>query len=92
MAQVLVQDETEEAGGWRFRVLVGTDERACDVRLSWVDYELWARGQHPPARVVEALVRYLIDRDSESAVRARFDAASVRRMHPNVDAELPALL
>ncbi|MEM1424511.1 MAG: hypothetical protein AAGH64_10980 [Planctomycetota bacterium] len=92
MAQVLVRDESEEAGGWRFRVLVGADERACDVRLSWVDYELWSRGQHPPARVVEALVRFVIERDSEDAVRTKFDAASVRRMHPSVDDELPRLL
>lgn len=92
MAQVSVTDEREEAGGWRFVVLVGSDERACDVRLSWVDYEHWSRGVHAPARVIEALVRYLIDRDGEHAVRARFDAASVRRLHPHVDEELPALL
>lgn len=92
MAQVSVRDETEEAGGWRFRVLVGADERPCDVRLSWVDYEHWSRGNHAPARVVEALVRYLIDRDGEQSVRSRFDAASVRRTHPGVDTELPALL
>ena len=92
MAQVSVEDEREEAGGWRFRVLVGAEDRACEVRLSWVDYELWARGQHPPARGVEALVRYLIDRDGESGVRTKFDAASLRRMHPTIDRELPTML
>jgi len=92
VAQVSVLEEQEEAGGWRFRVLVGVDERPCDVRLAWVDYEHWAHGQHAPARVVEALVRYLIDRDGEREVRGRFDAASVRRTHPTVDDELPALL
>ncbi len=92
MAQVSVQHEVEEAGGWRFRVLVGVDDRPCDVRLSWVDYEHWAKGQHPPSRVVEALVRFVIDRDGEAGVRQRFDAASVRRTHPTVDRELPSLL
>ncbi|GAB4544359.1 MAG: hypothetical protein Tsb0013_01390 [Phycisphaerales bacterium] len=92
VSQVSVHDEVEEAGGWRYRVLVGADERPCEVRLSWVDYEHWARGVYPPARVVEALVRFLIDRDGEGSVRPRFDAASVRRMHPTVDTELPAML
>lgn len=92
MAQVSVHDEQEVPGGWQFDVRVGTDERSCEIRLSWVDYELWAVGQYPPARVVEALVRFVIAQAGEDAVRARFDAASVRRTHPTVDDELPQML
>jgi len=95
MAQVTVEEETEEPRGWRFRIRIEGDETpagAVDLRLDWSDYDLWSRGRTPPSRVAAALVEFLLARAGEKGLRRSFDAARVRREHPDVDESLPGLL
>ncbi len=92
MALVSVEAEIEVAAGWEFRLSVGVDDRSIRLHLSWADYEHWSMGSIPPARVAEGVVRYIIDRRGEDALRERFDASLVRRLVPQADEELPRML
>ncbi len=85
---VVVLDENETGRGWRFRVRitleggVGTEH---EVRLSWVDHDFWSGGASAPARVVQALVEYVIERGQGEPVPERIDASTIRRRFPEID-------
>jgi hypothetical protein len=91
VAKIEVITEEEAAQGWRYRVrLTRPDGRETEheVGLSWADHEYWSGGTAPPSRVVEAVVRYLVGRERERPIPARFDAATARRWWPAIDGEL----
>ena len=98
MSTVRVGAEQESTAGWRFEVHVraaegpGSESTRHEVILSWVDYEHWSHGAHAPARVVDAVMRFLLDRVGYGDIAARFDAARVRRTFPEVDDVLPTML
>lgn len=96
MAQIEVMSETEDTGGWAFEVQILTDDgdlRRHTVRLAWPDYNHWSgTGADAPADVAAAVVRFLLARDGPDALRPRFDASLVRRLHPDADAEIPGLI
>ena len=88
MARVEVLDEREAAAGWVFRVRItqgegGTTEHA--VGLSWVDHDYWSGGACSPAKVVQRVMEYLIERAPDGVIPQRLDAASVRRRYPEID-------
>lgn len=96
VATVVVESEQEIPHGWKYRVLVragpgepGREDARYEIRLDWVDHDHWSGGRCPPSRVVEALVRYLLDRSPERSLPDRFDAATARRWCPELDRELP---
>ncbi len=89
MSVIRVEQETETSRGWEFRVVVLREGEAPSehtVRLSWVDYDHWSHGGAPPARVVEAIFRFLDDRNEKPP--AAFDAANLRRRYRNFDSEI----
>lgn len=91
MATVDVQEETEAARGWNYRVVVHDDAGNTTqhaVSLSWVDHDHWSGGRRPPSRVIEALLQFLLSRRVPQALPARFDAARARRWIPEIDQEL----
>jgi hypothetical protein len=91
VAQITVITEEETGRGWRYRIKVVRDSGETsehDVGLSWADHEHWCGGASAPSRVVEAVVRYLVDREAQRAVPARFDASTARRWWPDLDREL----
>lgn len=98
MSVIRVGSERESTAGWRFEVHVRADEgmgsesSRHEVSLSWADYEHWSHGAHAPARVVDAVMRFLLDRVGYDDIAARFDAARVRRRFPEVDDVLPTML
>jgi hypothetical protein len=95
LAGIEIQSEQDSPFGWRYAVHVEHDDgRATDhtVTLAWVDHEHWCGGRLAPSRVIEAVVRYALDRPGAGELPARFDAARVRRWHPRIDEELAALL
>ena len=91
MASVHVGTETETPRGWAFEVRVVDDAgtgRDHVVELGWADYDLWCGGTEPPADVVAALLAFWLEREPAAALRDRFDAALIRRRHPEVDEAL----
>lgn len=90
MAMIEVQTEEETGRGWRYGVRVereGGRASTHEVRLAWVDHEHWSGGRAAPSRVVEALLRFLVEREGSGGreIPASFDAATVRRWYPDVD-------
>ncbi len=94
MAHITVDNETQTRTGWSFDVTVatGAHEGRHTVTLSYADYEHWSHGRHAPARVVEAVVRYVLRAGRSDGLRPAFDAARARRLAPAIDEELPGLL
>jgi hypothetical protein len=92
VAQVEIVAETEESSGWSFEAQVLDDAgmlHRLRVLLSWADYNHWSRdGSDSPAQVVEAVIRFLADRDGAAALRERFDASIARRLHSDADEEI----
>jgi hypothetical protein len=86
-----VHSEQETPHGWSYGVRIerpGGRETAHEVTLAWVDHEHWSGGTMAPSRVVEALIRYLLEREDERRIPAKFDASTVRRWYPRVDEDL----
>jgi hypothetical protein len=87
-----VKTEQESDHGWSYEIAVdrpGGARTEHTVTLAWVDSEHWAGGRFPPSRVVEALVGLLVEREAQRPLPDRFDAATARRWHPDLDALLP---
>jgi hypothetical protein len=90
---VKTEEEMQQGGrGWQYLVeVVRDDGRTSEhrVRLSWADHEYWCGGRAAPSRVVEALMRFLVERESGGKeIPASFDAATARRWYPGVDEEI----
>ncbi|MCL4742093.1 MAG: hypothetical protein KJZ54_07810 [Phycisphaerales bacterium] len=89
MSVVQVGAETETDRGWSYDVhirVAGADTRHV-VTLAWVDHDYWCGGTRPPSEVIERLLRFVVGR-VEAALPERFDAATVRRWLPDIDAEM----
>ena len=82
--------------GWRYRVFVDSGNGSGPVEhivlLSWVDHEHWSGGRHAPSRVVESLMRLLVDRPDRRPLPPTFDAATARRWFPRIDDEMARTL
>lgn len=94
MTTIAVTTETDSQHGWAFTVQVGDNGRCREhrVALSWRDYDHWSHGRVAPERVVEAAMRYMLDRGPADDIDERFDCAVIRRYYPQVDRELPSML
>jgi hypothetical protein len=97
MAEIELGPETPLAdppGGWSYPVTVFADGRThqLHVTLSYQDYDFWSHGRVGPSRVVEAVVRYLVDQTSAESVMQKFDCSVARRVYPDIDRDLPSLL
>jgi hypothetical protein len=75
--------------GWRYTVCIdrGGATSIHTVTLSWVDHEFWSGGVAPPSRIVEAVVRFALDRSAaeQRELPEKFDASTVRRWYPEID-------
>ena len=75
---VIVRDARGES---RHRVTIGADEA-----------RRWARLGAEPPRCVEAMMRFLIDREPKELILSAFDTNVVRRYFPEFDDALPGYL
>jgi hypothetical protein len=75
---VIVRDARGES---RHRVTIGADEA-----------RRWAELGVEPPRGVEAVMRFLIDREPKESILSAFDTNVVRRYFPELDAALPGYL
>ena len=87
---ILVEHESEIDRGWRYDILLTAAAGATrhDVSLAWVDHEYWCGGTKSPSRVIEAVIEALLDCLSADEIPPRFDAATVRRWCPGIDADV----
>jgi hypothetical protein len=85
LAEIDIQTEEELPRGWRYTVRIskGGAETVHTVTLSWADHEFWSGGMAAPSKVLEAVVRFAVERRGE--LPERFDASTVRRWYPEVD-------
>jgi hypothetical protein len=90
--RVEVQTEEERPGGWLYGIVVhrGSTSDEYRVTLSWRDHDYWCGGALAPSRVVQAVMEYLVRNAAE--LPRKFDAARARRLLPQIDQELRALL
>lgn len=88
-AEVHVLTERELDGGWLFEVAIrrGVDapESRHEARLAWVDYEHWSHGSAAPERVIRAVVEAMMSLCPERGIPDKFDAATARRWHREMD-------
>jgi hypothetical protein len=75
---VIVRDEREES---RHQVTIGADEA-----------RRWAELGAEPPQGVEAVMRFLIDREPKESILSAFDTKVVRRYFPDFDDALPGYL
>jgi len=92
VADVQIQAEEEVESGWVFTVRIagrGTDSPVeLTLTLSWADYDHWSRGMEPPSTLAREVIEFVLSRREASDLPARFDAATVRRWIPEIDAVL----
>ena len=86
----------QTAGGdpLKFAVTV-TDEKGESlhvVTMSPVTYEQLAGGKHTPVACVEAVFRFLLDREPKESILTRFDITVIAHYFPEFDRKLPAYL
>ena len=90
---VSIQTEREHAHGWVYEVTI---EHADGVRehhtvtLAWCDHDFWSGGRIAPSRVLQTVLEYAMGqmRSSDRPLPVKFDAARLRRLFPNLDAEV----
>jgi hypothetical protein len=96
VAQVEILSEDEVQGGWEFFAQVLDDDGTLSqhrVTLRWADYNLWsADGSDQPAKVVEAVLDFLLSRITPNQLQAKFDASTVRRRFPDADDAIPTFI
>jgi hypothetical protein len=96
VAQVEIISETEFQGGWRFDVQVLDDSgtlRPHRVSLAWADYNLWSGdGADAPARVIDAVLTFLLQRMTPEELPAKLDASAARRRFAAADESIPRLI
>jgi hypothetical protein len=91
---ITIGQETEKPNRWDYDVVVEQGGRRHEylVSLSWSDYDLWCHGRVAPEKVVDAIFRFLLERESASSILSKFDCSLVRRYFAEVDAELPKMV
>lgn len=89
-SKAIIDTEQESSRGWEYVARVQRDgaESRHVVLLAWSDHDHWSGGTVPPSRVVEALLR--IAGDHLATIPVRFDASTLRRLIPDLDASVRA--
>jgi hypothetical protein len=96
MTQVEILSEEEESGGWTFVAQLLDDEGMLhqrEIRLAWVDYNLWSKGgADAPARVASAVLEFLLTRLPPEDIRKSMDASIARRLYDDADMTIPTMI
>jgi hypothetical protein len=77
--------------GFTFNVIVrdARGESRHEVTIQAGEAERWAKLGAQPARCVEAVMRFLLDREPKESILSAFDMHVVRRYFPELDDALP---
>lgn len=91
--RIEILDECDTPRGWVYRLEVHFEDGAAtqhEASMSWVDHEHWTSGRIAPSRVIEAVVRFVLEH--ECVLPQKFDAATARRWCRDIDRDLPAMI
>jgi len=96
MANIEILSEHQGERGWTFDAQVLESDgtlRRHRVTLSWADYNLWSPdGRDVPARVVHAMLDFVLDRLDGDDLPPRLDASLARRRFADADERIPKLI
>ena len=83
-----------EGGVISFEVAVreGKGETRHHVTMSEVKAQQLTAGKHTPERCIEAVFRFLLDREPKESILARFDISAVSHYFPEFEQEMPRYL
>jgi len=83
-----------EGGRLDFEVVVreGEGETRHHVTISREICERLTAGKHTPERCLEAVFRFLLDREPKESILGRFDVTVISRYFPEFERELPHYL
>jgi hypothetical protein len=83
-----------EGGRLDFEVVVreGEGETRHHVTISREICERLTAGKHTPERCLEAVFRFLLDREPKESILGRFDVTAISRYFPEFERELPHYL
>jgi len=70
----------------------GKGETRHHVTMAKADFSRLSGGRHAPAEVIDAAVRFLLDREPKESILARFDVSVIARYFPEFQRELPCCL
>ena len=77
-----------------FEVVVreGRGETRHDVTMGRETCDRLTAGNHTPERCLEAVFRFLLDREPKESILSRFDVTVISRYFPEFERELPRYL
>jgi hypothetical protein len=93
ISAVDVRTETELAKGWQYSVRINTPDGVGSdhlVTLAWCDHDYWSGGRMAPSNVIKLVLEYAVSqfKPGGAALPARFDAARLRRIFPDLDQDI----
>jgi hypothetical protein len=94
MSEPSISVTSHSSGGLVFEVIVrdGRGESRHQVTMQADEAEHWAKLGAEPSRCVEAVMRFLLDREPKESIFNAFDMRVVRRYFPEFDEAYPAYL
>ncbi|HEY1862440.1 MAG TPA: hypothetical protein VGG77_01865 [Roseiarcus sp.] len=94
MSQPWISVTPQPGGGITFDVIVRDirGESRHRVTIGADDARRWAELGAEPSRCVEAVMRFLLDREPKESILSAFDTNVVRRYFPEFDDALPGYL
>ena len=87
---ITVTPDPRNALSFNVAVRDGKGESRHRVRISAADAARYSAGE--PARIVEAAMAFLLDREPRESILPQFDIAVIRRYFPEFDEAFPAYL
>ena len=96
MSAYKVISESEEDGCWIYRFEACPDGVTTTVgrlRLAWADYDLWIPdGTVEPARVADAILRFVLENSAFQPIPDRIDSSHPRRLVSDADQRIIHLI
>jgi len=94
MSQPSISVTPPSGGGFTFDVVIrdARGESRHRVTIEAGEAQRWAKLGAEPSRCVEAVMRFLIDREPKESILSTFDTNVVRRYFPEFDDAFPGYL
>ena len=83
---------TEDTLKFQVTVRDATSESRHEVTISHADYERLTAGRHTPENCIDAVFRFLLEREPKEAILRRFDINVISHYFPEFDRALPRYL
>ncbi|MEM8783803.1 MAG: hypothetical protein AAGE65_13240 [Planctomycetota bacterium] len=93
-AEFEIGPETETATHFSYDVTLfdAGRTRTLAVTLSFQDYDHWSHGRVPPVKVVDATLRFALERMTSAELGDALDCSTVRRRFAEFERQLSGLL